>query len=962
MKKYRIAFLFALCSLTVSAQQTPYQLWGAVRDAFTRESIRDVHLTLMTPDSVEIVKDVSVGSTPGSPNFTVTDIPGSGTYILRCEKEGYTTIDTPVKLKYSRLRQTRVFLDKDILMTKEMTRKLKEVEVKATLVKMVMKGDTMVYNAAAFQLAQGSMLDELVRQLPGVRLENGQITVNGRFVSSLMLNGEDFFKGNPKIALDNLPAYMVDKVKVYERQNDRDRALGIKKMGEEPLVMDVNLKKQYSIGWIANADAGYGTDDRYGARFFGLRFSPQTRLSLYGIFNNINDMRTSDTYGNWNGGSVPEGTTDRQSGGMDLLVKDKEGQYKLTGTLTAYHQKEEKDMQRLSTTFFSNGDIYNRTSNSFRNRQWYINPYIDLQLTPKKGLFFRINPYARYQNNQGNALTRSADFTENIYEHYKGEALDSLFAPNASEVYTRILVNRLMNSQESKAYQFSTGSSIELSTKGVTGNDRFTIRGNYNYNKNRNRDLQRYDASYWNHGSHTGNQRTAQYGKNHYKNAYYDLLGEYSLELANKNMVWRITPGYMIDYTYQNTSRPFYTLDANGMWEYDVDQLSSMKDGLTQYIDLQNSFYSTRRTWAHNSFVNLQYSILENSNEKLWLYVRFPMRMATEKLDYQRERTDTLLRRHLNFFEPDLKLKYYPKVENRDIFFILNYRLTHSAPDLSYNINYRDDATPLVVRLTNPGLKNAHNHNLYTSYNWGDWKKQRFFYTALYYNLRLNALAQSLTYDRMTGIRTYRPENVNGNWNIGGTFSTTTALDKEKFFTLVTYTNWGYNHSVDFLNLDDAEHSIRNTVNNTTLGESLNCEFRKNGYFAGLRGNFNWSRAKGANIRTIESYNYSYGITGKAPLPWNLEVSADLMMYSRRGYESNLLNTDELVCNMHLSKSVLRGNLVFMIDGFDLFKQLSNVRYNVNAQGQTETYYNVMPRYFMFHVMYKLNREPKKKN
>ena len=71
----------------------------------------------------------------------------------------------------------------------------------------------------------------------------------------------------------------------------------------------------------------------------------------------------------------------------------------------------------------------------------------------------------------------------------------------------------------------------------------------------------------------------------------------------------------------------FYTLDANGMWEYDVDQLSSMKDGLTQYIDLQNSFYSTRKNWAHNAFVNLQYSILENNNEKLWLYVRFPMRM-----------------------------------------------------------------------------------------------------------------------------------------------------------------------------------------------------------------------------------------------------------------------------------------------------------------------------------------------
>lgn len=959
--KQLIIFLLTLCSVTASAQ-TFYKLRGAVRDSFTKEAIRDVLLTLMTEDSVKVSQIRSWGSSPGSPNYTIDSIPGSGRYIIRCEKKGYSTTYQDVTLKYIRLRQTTQLIG-DILMPKEMTRELKEVVVKATLVKMVMKGDTVVYNAAAFQLARGSMLDELVRQLPGVRLsENGQITVNGRFVSSLMLNGEDFFKGDPKIALDNLPAYMVDKVKVYERQNDRDKALGIKKIGEEPLVMDVNLKKQYSIGWIANADAGYGTNDRYGARFFGLRFSPQTRLSLYGNFNNINDMRTSDTYGRWNAKSVPEGTTDRQSGGMDLLVNDKDGHYKLAGTLTAYHQKEEKDMQRLSTTFFSSGDIYNRTSNSLRNRQWFVNPYVDLQLTPKKGLFFRVNPYVKYFKNQSNTLTRSADFTENVYEHYRGEALDSLFAPNASETYTRILVNRLMNNQESKAYQFSTGSSAEFSSKGVTENDWFTVIGNFNYNKSQNRNLQQYNASYWNMGNHTGDQQTVQYGENHNRNSYYGLRSEYTLGLSTNNTEWRITPGYSIDYNDQNNARPFYTLDANGMWEYDVDQLSSMKDKLTQYVDLQNSYYSTRKDVEHNTYVSLSYIVRKEMNEMFSLNVRLPMRIKNEKLDYQRNRTDTLLRRKTRFFEPQLIFRLYPKVTQRESYVDFNYRLNHSTPDLSYNVDYRDDSTPLIVRLTNPGLKNAHNHHLDLSYHWGKWQKNRFVYTTLYYDLRLNALAQSLTYDRMTGIRTYRPENVNGNWNIGGAFSTTTALDKEKHFTLVTYTNWGYNHSVDYLNLNDAERSIRNTVNNTTLGESLNCEFRKNGYFAGLRGNFNWSRAKGANIRTIESYNYNYGLTGKAPLPWNLEVSADLMMYSRRGYESNLLNTDELVCNIHLSKSILHGNLVFMVDGFDLFKQLSNVRYSVNAQGQTEAYYNVMPRYFMFHVMYKLNREPKKKN
>lgn len=107
---------------------------------------------------------------------------------------------------------------------------LGEATVKATKLMMVMKGDTLVYNADAFQLAEGSMLDKLIAMLPGVELKkDGVIMVNGRRVERLLVNGEDFFTGSPKVALENLPAYTVDKVKVYERMNDRDRALGYTK-------------------------------------------------------------------------------------------------------------------------------------------------------------------------------------------------------------------------------------------------------------------------------------------------------------------------------------------------------------------------------------------------------------------------------------------------------------------------------------------------------------------------------------------------------------------------------------------------------------------------------------------------------------------------------------------------------------------------------------------------------------
>ena len=117
-------------------------------------------------------------------------------------------------------KKMSVILDKVELtpITKLTEQRLGEATVSATRVQMVMKGDTVVYDARAFQTAEGSMLEELIEQLPGVRLDdNGRITLNGKFVSSLLLNGKDFFRGDPTVALRNLPAYMVDKVKGYER-------------------------------------------------------------------------------------------------------------------------------------------------------------------------------------------------------------------------------------------------------------------------------------------------------------------------------------------------------------------------------------------------------------------------------------------------------------------------------------------------------------------------------------------------------------------------------------------------------------------------------------------------------------------------------------------------------------------------------------------------------------------------
>ena len=171
-------------------------------------------------------------------------------------------------------------------------RQLEEITVTTSKVKFYHKGDTVVYNADAFLLAEGSMLDALIRQLPGVEFRSdGQIFVNGEFVDNLLLNGKDFFKNNRQVMLDNLGAYMVKNVQVYRKSNDMDTFLGQNVTGQKELVMDVKLKKDYMDTWIVNVAGGYGTSDRYLGRLFAMRFTPRSKIAAYGNLNNTNESR-----------------------------------------------------------------------------------------------------------------------------------------------------------------------------------------------------------------------------------------------------------------------------------------------------------------------------------------------------------------------------------------------------------------------------------------------------------------------------------------------------------------------------------------------------------------------------------------------------------------------------------------------------------------------------------------------
>lgn len=189
----------------------PCALWGqrkvgitsSVGDYVTHTILRNSLIELLTPDSVVIDSTRAGGVTwnNGVPTYFANFglyIPEPGNYLLRVSHPGYETLYQPISVvKFHRRELSRAI--PPVYLKRAMEKQLKGVTVSATKIKFYNKGDTIVYNADAFQLGEGSMLDALIRQLPGAELRNGQVYVNGKFVSSLLLNGKDFFKGTTRL-------------------------------------------------------------------------------------------------------------------------------------------------------------------------------------------------------------------------------------------------------------------------------------------------------------------------------------------------------------------------------------------------------------------------------------------------------------------------------------------------------------------------------------------------------------------------------------------------------------------------------------------------------------------------------------------------------------------------------------------------------------------------------------------
>ena len=305
-------------------QRTIY-LQGTVKDSFTKVMLK-AHVTVMDADSAVI--DTTTAWQWDRDGGWYLQIPARpGKLIIKGESEGYETGYLDFTLRNS--ARNRNFTVPPVLLKKRADDdiykdvNLDGVVVTGTKIKMTYRGDTIVYNASAFNLPDGSMLDALIRQMPGAELKsNGDIYINGQKLDYLLLNGKDFFKGNNKVMLDNLPYYTVKDLKVYHKATEKSEMLG-ENVEKKDYVMDVNLKRDYNRGMMGNIGVAGGTKDRWLARLFGLYYDDHTRLSLFANANNVNETQTPGTEGDWQPSNMPQGQTTTRLVGLHLTQKIK---------------------------------------------------------------------------------------------------------------------------------------------------------------------------------------------------------------------------------------------------------------------------------------------------------------------------------------------------------------------------------------------------------------------------------------------------------------------------------------------------------------------------------------------------------------------------------------------------------------------------------------------------------------
>lgn len=845
---------------------------------------------------------------------------------------------------------------------------LKELTVTASKVMFYHKGDTLVYNANAFLLAEGSMLDALIEQLPGVELKNdGRIYCNGKYVEKLLLNGRDLFNGNNELMLENLSAYTVKNIAVYDKLGRNSKLIGAKIDGDSQYVMDVRLKRQYANGWIVNAEGGYGSEERFLGKFFGMWYSNNASLSVLGGSNNLSDRSDPGREdGSWSPNDMSGGVTTRTHGAVVYTVKGPEDKWDFRGDVRFNRSKTISISNTNTQNYYDSGDTYRYTWSNMQNRGWNISTNHNLNATVAQKVNLYFNPRFTYSKRDIAEASTQALFSREIRD-ISEQMVKNIY--NTGDTLSRHLINRNLREALSHNKELETGltmSAFVPITSESKNRQTLSLSANMNYINREEGRANQYSIDYASAASQSDKALQIFRGNPHWDKRA-SVTAKY-LKFLNST-----TREFGIDYGYyflaERRTSILYLLDQMENYDFSssVSQLPSMRE-YAPFIDADQSNTMRYNQHVHEIFPHYFQIFKPKEKTSLWVSVTLPVEIWSRVMYYrwpELDKLETIKRDNVKMgFRSNFNLSHTPE-DSRWAISSLSVNLKPVMSPLLYIVDRVNNTDPLNIMKGNPDLRDSYEFSVMLASNHGRPSGGTFHNVSLAYSTVFNQFARGFLYDPTTGVRTYRTYNVNGNWNLNGSYEFGFEFGKKKMFKLRSTTNPVYSNSVDFAGASGEETGDmppRRKVNNITLGETLKLDWimGRNRLSANVMARINRYNSSDPGFSDFTSWTCNYGISEVVNLPREWGVSSDLTLYTRRGFTDSRLNSTDLVWNARVTKSIMKGSVVLAVDAYDLLHQLSNINYVVNAQARTETVSNVIPAYVLFHIQWRFNKQPKK--
>lgn len=464
--RFSLFLIFSvLFSISASAREQELWIWKKVFNIFTKEPVLNAKVDLLSEDSTLIATSFSNVNINGRKCAVMFILKKPGKYIFHASHPDYEDVYESFEIeKFYKKERSRI-LRKPLYMQRKYPKprsldevqQLEDVVVKATKVKFYMNKDTLVYNADAFNLQEGSMLDDLIKQLPGVTMNNnGQISVNGKPVDELLLNGKAFFNHDRKLILDNLPSFMVNHLKVYDKRTAWQELRG-DSVGPKSYVMDIGLKRKYQTTWLATIEGGLGNDDRFLGRLFALRLTPHSKISAFANFNNLNDERKPGNNSDWSPLQQPVNETAIRTAGIDYAIESKEGVFSSDGNVSFSSKRMTNESRTIRESFLTSGNTFGRglltglvrdvnvvTQHKFT---WKIPGCTHIQVSPK----FSYHKFNR-------ASTQSSiTLLDNKFDLWGKAWMDSIASPLGNSLLREYAINHLMVNTRGDGWDWQGG-------------------------------------------------------------------------------------------------------------------------------------------------------------------------------------------------------------------------------------------------------------------------------------------------------------------------------------------------------------------------------------------------------------------------------------------------------------------------------------------------------------------------